>query len=96
MSSLILISFFSYDKFSSSLDKDKSNLRWEKNTSIYESSLNSDAILLITDWEEFSKMDLKKLYENMRAPCWIFDTRNIINSEEAKSLGFNLWKLGNG
>ena len=74
----------------------KSDLRWEKNKSIYESSLNSDAILLLTDWEEFSNMDLKKLYENMRLPCWIFDTRNIINSEEAKSLGFNLWKLGNG
>ena len=75
---------------------DKSDLRWEKNKSIYESSLNSDAILLLTDWEEFYKMDLKKLYENMRIPCWIFDTRNIINSGEAKSLGFNLWKLGNG
>ena len=76
--------------------KDKFDSRWEKNTSVYESALNSDAILLLTDWDEFYEMDLKKLFANMRIPCWIFDTRNIINSKEAKSLGFNLWKLGNG
>ena len=76
--------------------KDSFDNRWEKNMSIYESTLNSDAILLLTDWDEFYKMDLKKLSENMTIPSWIFDTRNIINSKEAKSLGFNLWKLGNG
>jgi len=76
--------------------KDNFDNRWEKNTSIYESTINSDAILLLTDWDEFYKMDFKKLSENMTIPCWIFDTRNIINAKEAESQGFNLWKLGNG
>ena len=51
--------------------KDKFDSRWEKNTSVYESALNSDAILLLTDWDEFYEMDLKKLFSNMRIPCWI-------------------------
>jgi len=79
-----------------SSEKNKSNAKWTKNEDLYECTLNSDAILLLTDWEDFYNMNLKKLIKNMRIPSWIFDTRNVINHKEAKSVGFNMWKLGNG
>ena len=69
---------------------------WEKAYNIYEASENSDAIVILTNWDEFSDLDLKKLYEVMSPPCWIFDTRNMINYSEAKKHGFNVWKLGDG
>ena len=42
------------------------------------------------------KLDFAKLFKVMRSPCWIFDTRNIINTKIVKSFGFNVWKLGDG
>ena len=69
---------------------------WEKAKDIYEACNNSDAIVILTSWEEFKNLDFKKLYSIMKSPCWIFDTRNIIKPLEAKRNGFNIWKLGDG
>ncbi len=79
-----------------SLDKDKSNINWSISKDIHDCTNNSDAILILTDWDEFSNIDLKRIFNNMRAPSWIFDTRNIINPSLAKAIGFNVWKIGNG
>ena len=32
----------------------------------------------------------------MRSPSWIFDTRNVIDQDNAKNSGFKVWKVGNG
>mgnify|MGYP003324089047 CR=1 FL=1 len=69
---------------------------WTLCESIKDIAIDADAIVIATEWEEFKNIDWRKLFTVMRKPCWIFDTRNIINPKEAKSLGFNLWKLGNG
>ncbi len=87
-------------------DLKKENINYEKqidnskqietHNSVLESVVNTDAIVILTDWEEFYDLNLREIYELMRPPCWIFDTRNVINVEAAKSYGFNIWKLGNG
>ena len=69
---------------------------WNVSETIIEAVNNSDAILILTDWEEFYKLDLDSIYKVMRPPCWIFDTRNVLNFEKAKTSGFNVWKLGDG
>ena len=69
---------------------------WSKEKDIYLAAKNSDAILILTDWKEFADINLNMLYKNMRSPCWIFDTRSMINPYEAESIGFNVWVLGNG
>ncbi len=65
-------------------------------SSVLDSVVNSDAIVILTDWEEFYDLKLEAVYKLMRPPCWIFDTRNVIDIQRAKSFGFNVWKLGNG
>jgi len=77
-------------------NSDQNNLLWEKNSNLYEAAKNSDALVVLTDWVEFKSADLKKIFNIMNYPSWIFDTRDIINPEEASSIGFNIWKLGNG
>ena len=32
----------------------------------------------------------------MRQPAWIFDSRYILNVEEIKKVGLNLWRIGDG
>ena len=68
---------------------------WKTFSSIKKASTNSDAIVVLTEWNEFNNINWNCLYELMRKPSWIFDTRSCINYAKAKKAGFNVWMLGN-
>tara|TARA_B100000989_G_scaffold297392_1_gene283053 strand:+ start:827 stop:2266 length:1440 start_codon:yes stop_codon:yes gene_type:complete len=55
---------------------------------------NSDAIVILTEWDEFKTIDWNNASNLMRYPAWVFDTRSIINEKEVKESGLNLWVLG--
>ena len=57
---------------------------------------NSDAVLIMTEWEEYKNLDWKFLQNKMRKPSWLFDTRSIISVQKIKETNLNLWQLGNG
>ena len=61
---------------------------------LYEACLDSDAILIMTEWEEFKRLDFIEISKMMRKPSWVLDTRNIINREKAKDAGLNVWNIG--
>ena len=56
----------------------------------------SDAIVLLTEWEEFQYFDYKNIFSLMRSPSWFFDARGIIDSDKIKSYGFKFWRIGLG
>ena len=62
--------------------------------SALEAIKNSDAILILTEWEEFKNIDWDTAYESMRHPSWLFDTRNIVLEKDLQNLGFKVWQLG--
>ena len=55
---------------------------------------NSDAIVILTEWEEFKLIKWDIIKRLMRSPSWLFDTRNIIDKKEALSKGFKIWSVG--
>ncbi len=63
-------------------------------STIQESVEHADAIIILTEWEEFKKINWDKLVPSMRKPSWLFDTRGIINLQKLKSLGINVWAVG--
>ena len=69
---------------------------WNYETSIYESINGADAILILTEWEEYKNLNWNKISKLMRRPAWVFDTRLIINKKEVISSGINFWGLGDG
>jgi UDPglucose 6-dehydrogenase len=69
---------------------------WFFSKSTEDAAIDTDAIVVLTEWEEFKKINWKTISKNMRKPSWVFDTRSIINSKEAKLFGLNVWKLGCG
>ena len=69
---------------------------WIYAETIDEACKNSDAILILTEWEEFKDLDFKKLRNSMRSPAWLFDTRCITDCNLASSAGFKVWRLGKG
>ena len=56
-------------------------------TNAYKAAEGADAILLVTEWEEFRNLDLDRLKKVMRRPV-IVDGRNIYDPKQMRELGF--------
>ena len=59
----------------------------------YEALQDADALVILTDWNEFKHIDLKKVKELLKQPL-IFDGRNIYTMYTMKELGFNYISTG--
>lgn len=61
--------------------------------SMYEAIKDADVIAILTEWKEFSNLDLKKAYDLVRHKK-IIDLRNLIDKNEAINLGFEYQGVG--
>src|SRR3989344_5450032 len=61
----------------------------------YDAAENADALLILTEWDEFKGLDLKKLKSLMKHHL-IIDGRNIYNPDDMKKEGFNYVSIGRG
>lgn len=59
-----------------------------------EAAKGSDAIIVLTEWEEFKYLDWQKIYEVMRKPAWVFDSRICLDIKYLEDIGFKVWTLG--
>ncbi len=83
------------EKSNSSLNEKLGN--WEHIKSInYEIFNDAYAVLILTEWEEFRKLNWEKIAKKMVPPAWVFDSRSIVNIEEVRDAGLNLWRIGDG
>ena len=57
---------------------------------------NADLIIILTEWDEFKKIEWSKISKLMRKPSWIFDCRDIIDLNDFIESDLNIWKLGFG
>lgn len=53
----------------------------------YDAAKDADLLIILTEWNEFKKLDLDRIKKLMRNPI-ILDGRNIYNPLEAKKIGF--------
>lgn len=60
----------------------------------YIAAQNSHAIILLTHWPEYRKLDYKKIYDSMEKPAFIFDGRVMLDQMELKKIGFNVITIG--
>ena len=56
----------------------------------YKAANNADVIVLLTEWNEFRALDLKKLAKKMTTPR-MADLRNIYSAKDAKRAGFEAY-----
>ena len=52
----------------------------------YDALSGSDALILITEWSEFRRIDINKIKNSLKTPL-IFDGRNQYNPKEMKRSG---------
>ncbi|HWR15867.1 MAG TPA: UDP-glucose/GDP-mannose dehydrogenase family protein [Terriglobales bacterium] len=59
----------------------------------YDAALDADALLILTDWEEFESLDLARLQLQMKYPI-VVDGRNLYVPEEMSQAGFMYYSIG--
>jgi UDPglucose 6-dehydrogenase len=59
----------------------------------YEACRGADALVILTEWDEFKELDLKRVKKLLKYPV-IFDGRNIFEPENMKKLGFRYYSIG--
>lgn len=59
----------------------------------YETAEDADLLIVLTEWNEFKEIDLKKIKSLVKSPN-IIDARNIYNPEDVRALGFNYMGVG--
>ena len=74
--------------------KDLEGIDAEFTADPYEAAREADAVLLLTDWREYPRLDWKRIYDSMRKPALVFDTRNCLDSAALRALGFKVLNIG--
>jgi UDPglucose 6-dehydrogenase len=60
----------------------------------YKAAEGADAIVLMTDWRHYPTLDWRRIYDSMRKPALVFDTRNCLDAAELKQIGFRVLNVG--
>ena len=60
---------------------------------MYEATLDADALVLVTEWNEFRIPNYKILMKLMGQKV-IFDGRNIYDPDEMRDFGFEYYSIG--
>ena len=74
--------------------KDLKGIDAEFTADPYEAAREADAVLLLTDWREYPSLDWKRIYDSMRKPALVFDTRNCLDPSALRALGFKVLNIG--
>jgi len=59
----------------------------------YEAARSADAVLILTEWEEFAKLDWKRMYNQLKDPI-VIDGRNLYDPAAMAAQGFTYYSMG--
>jgi UDPglucose 6-dehydrogenase len=69
----------------------KNRIHYARNA--YDALKDADALLVVTEWNEFREPDFAKMRKTMRSPV-IFDGRNLYDPAQIRELGFTYTSIG--
>jgi UDPglucose 6-dehydrogenase len=61
----------------------------------FEAAEGADAVVVVTEWNEFKQINLEKLKGTMKG-TFVFDGRNLYDPAKMKRLGFDYVCVGRG
>ncbi|MBT3594275.1 MAG: UDP-glucose/GDP-mannose dehydrogenase family protein [Hellea sp.] len=67
------------------------NIDYKKNS--YDCIEGADALIILTEWDEFRALDMVRVKKSLRSPN-IIDLRNIYNPQSMQEYGFNYISVG--
>lgn len=82
-----------YDPAAGERAREVLNSNVEFVNSAYEAASGADALLILTEWEEFSALDLNRLHKQLKYPI-VIDGRNLYDPEAMAAHGFTYYSVG--
>lgn len=76
------------------LGKGVTNTRLSVASTVYEACDGAHAVAIVTEWDEFKKLDFEKIYTGMMKPAFFFDGRNIVDLAKLRAVGFRAFGIG--
>ena len=52
------------------------------------------AILVLTEWDVFTRLDYQRIFNRMERPAFVFDGRNLLDHDLLRSIGFTVFGIG--
>ena len=69
---------------------------WQLVDSVEAAAEAADALVLLTEWQQFAQINWPAVAALMRQPAWLFDSRAKADGAAARAAGLNVWTLGEG
>jgi len=60
----------------------------------YEACAGAHAIAVLTEWDEFKRLDFARIFAGMPKPAFVFDGRNILDLAALRKIGFRAAGIG--
>jgi UDPglucose 6-dehydrogenase len=82
-----------YDPAAQERAKEILNSTIEYATDSYDAASGADALLILTEWDEFASLDLDRLHGQLKYPI-VIDGRNLYDPEAMAAHGFTYYSVG--
>jgi len=82
-----------YDPAAHARAREVLNSSIEYASDAYEAAREADALLILTEWDEFASLDLDRLHQQLKYPI-IIDGRNLYDPEAMAAHGFTYYSVG--
>ena len=69
---------------------------WWKEKDVASAMEGADAVLILTEWQQYRQLDWEALAPFLRQPAWIFDARSVVDPDAVIAAGLKLWRVGDG
>ena len=69
---------------------------WWKADDVGSTVAGADAVLILTEWQQYRQLDWQALAPLLRQPAWIFDARSVVDPAVVAAAGLQLWRVGDG
>ena len=69
---------------------------WQRVADVHQAASGADALLLLTEWQQFAGIDWGSVAAVMRQPAWLFDARAKADGAAARAAGLRVWRVGEG
>ena len=69
---------------------------WDFTNQLNKVFYDAHAVVILTEWEEYSNINWSSISKQMQKPAWIFDSRLIIDAQKVLDAKLELWRIGDG
>ncbi len=59
----------------------------------YEAVAGADALVIVTEWNQFRSLDMKRIHAALKHPI-VIDLRNVYDPQRMKEQGFDYFSVG--